>query len=670
MFSKFNDMKFGMKLLIGIGGILLLLVLNSLASFFGLWEAGQALSRYQLLTGQAGQLTSARADLLLADSSVKQFVIDGRQESADNALSKLSAVRRDLKVAENSAQTDRRRERIAGIQAGLAEYRTAFDTVVENRQKRDVAIAEVNRLGAGLEKQLSQIMADANEAYDAEAAYKAGLVLRSMLIQRADLNRYLLENDPEIFKLVEAEMEPLAVALADLIGNLQFGQDENLIKELKDRVEAYQTGLTTVRDLFVSLNTILDEQLKPTGDAILASAREANTTIRNEQDVLGTEALQGIKSTEILTVAVTVICVLLGLAAAFVIARGISRPVKALTEVMARLAEGDSSTEVPMTERGDEMGEMAKAVMVFREGMLKNEELQRETEKAQERREARTRKIEELTRNFDSTASETLKSVSEAAETLRGSANSLTATADRSSNMASMASSASDQATDNVQTVASAAEELSASITEISQQVARSTQAADRAVADAEQSRQLVGRLVDSSAKIGEVVKLITDIAEQTNLLALNATIEAARAGEAGKGFAVVASEVKNLANQTAQATEEIASQVQTIQDDTQQTVSSIQHIAELIEDINKISAGVAAAVEEQSAATQEIARNVSDAAASTGSANENISGVSDATRETTAISGEVLSASELVAAKSGDLNKVVQRFLADMRTV
>ena len=133
----------------------------------------------------------------------------------------------------------------------------------------------------------------------------------------------------------------------------------------------------------------------------------------------------------------------------------------------------------------------------------------------------------------------------------------------------------------------------------------------------------------------GEVVKLITDIAEQTNLLALNATIEAARAGEAGKGFAVVASEVKNLATQTAQATEEISTQIQTIQDDTQHTVSSIQHIAERIEEINRISGGV-----------------------------------SEATRETTAISGEVLSASEQVSAKSGDLSQVVQRFLAEMRQV
>jgi len=670
MFSKFNDMKFGVKLLIGIGGILILLLINSAASFFGLLQAGGALTRYQQLTIQAAQVTAARSDLLEAAAEVQQFLIDGSAESAEKAQAEISAVREDLEVAEKGATTDAARARLSSIQVELAGYETAFDTVVVSRERRDVASAEINQLGSELEQKLTAIMAEANEAYDAELAYKAGQVLRSMLIQRAELNRYLLDQKPETFALVAAEKEPLESSFGELVASLQFGQDDGLTEALKANVAAYQQGLLSVRDLVVSLNGILDAELEPAAAGILADAADAYEFIREEQTMIGMEAQDGIEQTEILSVVATLICVVIGLAATFLIARGISKPIKALTAVMARLAAGESSTEVPMTERGDEMGEMANAVLVFRESMLKAEELQEASRKDQERRENRTRQIEELTKNFDSTATETLTSVSEAAENLRGSANSLTQTADRSSNMAGMASSASNQATENVQTVASAAEELSASITEISQQVSRSTQVADQAVEDAEQSRVLVHRLADNSAKIGEVVKLITDIAEQTNLLALNATIEAARAGEAGKGFAVVASEVKNLATQTAQATEEISTQIQTIQDDTKHTVSSIQHIAERIEEINRISAGVATAVEEQSAATQEIARNVSDAAASTGSANENISGVSEATRETTAISGEVLSASEQVSAKSGDLSQVVQRFLGEMRKV
>ncbi len=670
MFSKFNDMKFGVKLLIGIGGILVLLVINSATSFFGLLQAGSALTRYQQLTDQSAQMTAARSDLLAAAADVQQFLIDGGTESAETAQAAIAAVREDLEIAEKGATTGAAQARLSAVQVELSQYETVFETVVESRERRDVASAEINQLGSDLEKRLTATMADANEAYDAELAFKAGQVLRSLLIQRAELNRYLLDQKAETFALVEAERELLGTSFDELIASLQFGQDDELTEALKASVAAYQQGLDGVRDHVVSLNGILVGELEPAAANILAAAAGAYEAIREEQTTIGTETRDGTRRTEILSIIATVICVVIGLAAAYFIARGISRPVKALTGVMARLADGESSTEVPMTERGDEMGEMAKAVLVFREGMLKAEELQEAARADQERREQRTRRIEELTKNFDSTASETLTSVSEAAENLRGSANSLTQTADRSSNMAGMASSASNQATENVQTVASAAEELSASITEISQQVSRSTQVADQAVEDAEKSRVLVDRLADSSAKIGEVVKLITDIAEQTNLLALNATIEAARAGEAGKGFAVVASEVKNLATQTGQATEEISTQIQTIQDDTQHTVSSIQHIAERIEEINRISAGVATAVEEQSAATQEIARNVSDAAASTGSANENIGGVSDATRETTTISGEVLSASEQVSAKSGDLSQVVQRFLADMRQV
>ncbi|MEP3115844.1 HAMP domain-containing methyl-accepting chemotaxis protein [Nisaea sp.] len=670
MFSKFNNMKFGLKLLIGIGGILILLLINSATSFFGLLEAGAALTRYQQLTYQAAQVTAARADLLKASADVQQFLMDGSAESAKLAHDGIDIVRQNLEGAESRAKAEAARSKYAEIQAMLNGYETAFDAVVASRERRDVTSAEINKDGSDLESKLTAVMADANEAYDAELAFKAGQVLRSLLIQRAELNRYLLDQKAETFALVEAEKAPLDASFDELIANLQFGQDDELTESLKNKVASYQQGLLRVRDHVVSLNVILAEDLEPAAARIIDDAAVAYEAIRGEQIAIGTEAKESIKNTEILSAIATAICVVIGLAAAFLIARGISRPVKVLTGVMARLADGESSTEVPMTERGDEMGEMAKAVMVFRESMLKAEELQEVSRKDQERRDQRTLRIEELTKSFDSTAAETLTSVSEAAENLRGSANSLTQTADRSSSMAGMASSASNQATENVQTVASAAEELSASITEISQQVSRSTQVADQAVEDAEQSRVLVHRLADNSAKIGEVVKLITDIAEQTNLLALNATIEAARAGEAGKGFAVVASEVKNLATQTAQATEEISTQIQTIQDDTQHTVSSIQHIAERIEEINKISAGVATAVEEQSAATQEIARNVSDAASSTGSANENIGGVSDATQETMTISGEVLSASEQVSAKSGDLSKVVQRFLAEMRQV
>lgn len=195
-------------------------------------------------------------------------------------------------------------------------------------------------------------------------------------------------------------------------------------------------------------------------------------------------------------------------------------------------------------------------------------------------------------------------------------------------------SAASEEASTNVQTVAAAAEELTSSITEISRQVAQSTEVASQAVSDATRASDMVKGLDQAAQKIGEVVSLITDIAEQTNLLALNATIEAARAGEAGKGFAVVASEVKNLARQTAKATEEIADQINGIQRATKDTVGVLETTFKTIGQINEVSTRIATAVEEQRASTQEIARNVEEAAVGTKEVSSNIVNSSRAASE------------------------------------
>ncbi|MBT7768780.1 MAG: chemotaxis protein, partial [Rhodospirillales bacterium] len=208
------------------------------------------------------------------------------------------------------------------------------------------------------------------------------------------------------------------------------------------------------------------------------------------------------------------------------------------------------------------------------------------------------------------------------------------------------------------------------SITEISRQVSQSAESTTMAVTEAERGKEMVQSLVEAAQKIGEVVALITDIADQTNLLALNATIEAARAGDAGKGFAVVASEVKNLANQTAKATEEISSQISDIQDATQGAVSAIDEIAKTIGEVNEISATISAAVEEQGAATSEIARSVENAANETQNVKNNIEGVSRVVSETNTVADDLLSAASMLSDQSSGLRQEVDKFLGDMRSV
>jgi methyl-accepting chemotaxis protein len=240
--------------------------------------------------------------------------------------------------------------------------------------------------------------------------------------------------------------------------------------------------------------------------------------------------------------------------------------------------------------------------------------------------------------------------------------------AERTSKEAGAAAAASEQASANVDSVVSAAEQLSASIGEISHQVAQSADIAVKAVEEAGRTTVMVAGLANAALKIGEVVSLIQDIASQTNLVALNATIEAARAGDAGKGFAVVASEVKGLANQTAQATEGITTQINEIRSATEGVVGAIKGIGATIREISDIAASVAAAVEEQGAATREIARNTQEAAKRTGDASANIAGVSRGTGETGAAAAHVLSSADHLSQQAAMLEREIDRFLATIR--
>jgi len=245
------------------------------------------------------------------------------------------------------------------------------------------------------------------------------------------------------------------------------------------------------------------------------------------------------------------------------------------------------------------------------------------------------KRLNSLADSLETTVKSVADKVSSSASDMRGAAEQMTVKAAQTSQQATTVAAASEQASVNVQTVASAAEELNASVEEIGRQVAASTKITTQAVAEADATNKQVEGLAMAAQRIGDVVKLISDIAGQTNLLALNATIEAARAGEAGKGFAVVASEVKNLANQTAKATEEIVAQITAIQSETKGAVAAIQHIGATIGNINEISTAIASAVEEQGAATREIARNVQEASAGTSEVSSNIGHVTQTARET-----------------------------------
>jgi methyl-accepting chemotaxis protein len=335
---------------------------------------------------------------------------------------------------------------------------------------------------------------------------------------------------------------------------------------------------------------------------------------------------------------------------------------------MGRLAGGDTNAEIPGVGRGDEVGRMAEAVKVFKDNMIKAEALAAEQALEAERKEKRRVAIEGYIEKFDRTVSEALRTVSTAAEELQRTAQAMAGTAEETTRQATVVAAGAEEASTNVQTVAAATEELSASIEEISRQMSQSNAVTDKAVDQTQKTDASVQSLAEAATKIGDVVKLINAIAGQTNLLALNATIEAARAGEAGKGFAVVASEVKNLATQTAKATEDIASQVGAIQSATGGAVEAIRGIGATIGEVKSIATTVAAAVEEQGAATREIARNVQQAAAGTAEVSSNIGGVTQAANDTGAAATQVLGASSDLARQGEVLRTEVNQFLASIR--
>ena len=463
-------------------------------------------------------------------------------------------------------------------------------------------------------------------------------------------------------QVLEAAARPDApAALVEAVARSKSPEALAMIEKKKAFINTVSSNQSIVGVSQVELSKINTASLNPGVEAANAALSEMLARAERQMGV-ATRSL--IMNTAMMLIALAVTGV-----GFLIVSRRVSSPIRSLTESMRRLADHDLTTELTGANRADEVGDMSRAVAVFKDNMIAADRLAGEKQTEQARKEQRQLAVEALIAKFESTVTESLHTLASASTELNATAQSMSSTAEQGRSKSAVVANASQDASSNVQTVAAATEELSASISEISRQVNESTSIAGQAAAQADNTNRQVQALADAAQRIGDVVQLISGIAEQTNLLALNATIEAARAGEAGKGFAVVAAEVKTLASQTAKATEEITGQVAAIQEATRSSVQAIASIGGTISKVNEIASAIAAAVEEQGAATREIARNVQQASAGTSEVSKHMVGVNEAAVETGAAASEVLDSAKVLARLSDDLRNDVDRFVGNLRT-
>lgn len=658
------------KIALGFGTILTLLLVISVTGGFNLITGNDNFKRYRAIALQTNQAGRVQANLLETRMGVKDFIINGSADSIAKVHARAKATLGLKKEFEGLVDTTAKKKIIKETGKELESYIASFEQVTQLQDKRNALIlGKLDVIGPKMERTITEIMENAhNDAY-VELNYQAGKTQRSLLLMRLYAGKFLITNDQASYERALKEADATGQLLDRLIDEADAGgKNEALAKDAKKMFVEYIQAVKAVDETINKRNTIITGTLDVIGPKVAGLMEDMKLTIKKEQDTLGPEASAAMEQAVTVAVVVSIISLILGVIAAWLIGTGISRPIAAITKSMRVLADGDKSVDIPGQDHGDEVGDMAKAVLIFKENMIKADELaERELLEAKSREE-RGRKIEAMTSEFDTGVGELLQALSGSATEMEATASSMSNIADGTSQRATSVASAAEQASANVQTVATATEELSSSIQEISRQVSQSSAVASRAVGQANKTDTQVQGLAEAAQKIGEVVNLISDIAEQTNLLALNATIEAARAGDAGKGFAVVASEVKNLANQTARATEEISQQIGSIQAETREAVSAIQSITTTIGEINEITSTIASAVEEQGAATQEIARNVEQAATGTQEVTTNIVEVTTAAGETGSAATQVKGVSQDLNVKADQLKSQVERFLSDVR--
>ena len=667
--AAFANLKVKTKVMLGFATVLLLLATVAGMSYLG----------FNGISGQFGEFSDAvtvavdsggiERDLVKLRRDIDNYVGTRNAQAAKDALAREKDLRARIEAGAKESDDPAQKKAFGDMAATLT---TIFDNFkkVEDLESERVKIASGTLTVAGqkLASDFEDLVRKAAQGGNSDAAILAGTALHQVMKARLYANLMLERHETVDADTAAKAFEAAKKAVDQIDKAVAASPLKADVADIKGLVSSYNEAFNQSRTIDGKMEDLVNGTIGTESKRVVEDAESVNADATAQEKKVEAETHGVIDESETMSIILSVGGTILGLVIAWLIGGGIAKPVIAMTAAMARLADGDKTIIVPALGRTDEIGQMADAVEVFKQNAIEMDRLAEEQKKEQERKEARQQAVEGYIKSFDEFVSGLLGILASAATEMRSTAEGMSATAEETSRQSTAVAAASEQASSNVQTVASAAEELASSVAEISRQVAESTEIAGQAVSEATRTNAEVEGLAEAAKRIGNVVDLISEIAEQTNLLALNATIEAARAGEAGKGFAVVASEVKSLANQTAKATEEIASQINAMQSATGTAVEAIGGIGGTIGKISEIATMIASAVEEQGVATQEIARNVQQAAAGTSEVSSNITGVTQAASQTGAASAQVLSTSGDLAKQSEVLRSEVDKFLGNIR--
>jgi methyl-accepting chemotaxis protein len=593
------------------------------------------------------------------------IAVCGRADCADTGEMAELQVRRDRLVAMRPEIDKGLRQPLPARRDGIAKEANATITALID-QLELISKRLAARLG-GVDAFTAVQVAVKDAAYVARDAaglekYPVAAIIKDKAISAenrakiAELRGKVDAGWKLVKEIVERPGMPASVVTAAAAQAAHFGTTAKMSDEIQQAVAAGKDSPVGA--------TEFSKAVDAGTTSLVAVSEAALDAIVHHADAKSSEASSNLT----LHAGLLLLAVTIGVCALVVIRRRILLPIDGITGAMLRVAGGDLSGAIPYADRGDEIGRLAGALGTFKRNAEETLRLQREQHEEQVHKETRHQEMEAAVTEFGSAVARVLQSFGQSAERMSAASENLSEVADSSKSRATVVAGASEQSSANVQTVAAATEELAASIAEIGRQVTHAADRARNAVSEAHQTGETVRALDDAAQRIGAVVGLIQQIATQTNLLALNATIEAARAGEAGKGFTIVAHEVKNLAGQTAKATEEISSQISAIQASTRQTVEAIAGIAATVGEIDHTSAAIASAVEQQASATREITRNTNEAARGTQEVSSNILGVTEDANRTGAAAGEVHTAAGDLRRQAAVLGTEIDRFLDRIR--